>query len=223
MAPTRKKGPTKAPSTNKKGCDDPEGSNQPYNPDPFEESTLSRASSASTAAQNSHSRANSTTFTEEVREVVRGQSKIPRIVKKGMTEELDYLEDLYADPEEIKPYDSVLGRKARSSSPVLQGLRNDHSTGCIPILRPSRIESIAEEGEPTPGNESGRLNVIQGVIRSVWDAMRMQHEEMIEMREKRYTDVARQMERNREDEHRYTAFTHNLMALQRTLLTMTTT
>ncbi|KAI0685949.1 hypothetical protein BC835DRAFT_1420761 [Cytidiella melzeri] len=165
----------------------------------------------------SQSRANSTTSTEEVQEAIKGPLKIPRRTTKGTrvpgdsppatitkvaltltsseedvqrpgAEEPDFLDDLYTDPEpdDIRPQDSASGRNTRSSGAYPEP-HIPHGVG---------IETIDEEGEQAPSNGSGRLNVIQGVIRDAWDCMRVQHDEMLEMRAQRLEDIEWQQERS---------------------------
>ncbi|KAI0684019.1 hypothetical protein BC835DRAFT_1310748 [Cytidiella melzeri] len=155
----------------------------------------------------SQSWANSTTSTEEVQEAIKGPSKIPRqttkatITKVALTlmsseedvqrpvaEEPNFLDDLYIDPEpdDIRPQDLASGRNTRSSSAYPE----------THIPCGVGIETINEEGEQAPSNGSGRLNIIQGVIQDAWDRMRVQHDEMVEMRAQRLEDIERQQERS---------------------------
>lgn len=141
------------------------------------------------------------------------------------TNEVDF-EEMYADREEDQFV--IAGTNRRQLGKVVVVDDEDDS----PL---TELDGEGEDGRrsvrtiPEEEDEQGHrgrvrnVDILQDVLNGVWDSLRTQHEELAEMRATQAVELDRQRMRNREDERRYQAFTHNLIEAQRKLITFAST
>lgn len=143
------------------------------------------------------------------------------------TNEVDF-DEMYADPEEERYITAGTTRHQRD-----QAESEDEEEG-----QGSPLTEMEEEGESQdhpvstiPEDDEGNshrdrvrnVDILQDVLNGVWDTLRTQHDEMVEMRTTQAAELERQCTRHREDERRYQSFTQNLIEAQRKLITFAST